>query len=74
MTMQQVKVTLTYVAEVDDEVTIDMIHERTEDYIDQELPLNIYDELGEDSWLVRLKLQQWQTNIRERELVTNQKT
>ena len=60
--MKRVKVTLTYVADVDDEVTADMVHERIEDYIDQEIRMDLYDELGEDSWLIPLKLEQFETS------------
>ncbi len=72
--MKQVKVTLTYVADVDDELEIDYIHEKLEDCIDQEIPMDIYDYEGEDSWYVRLKLQQTQTSIGANSLVTIQKT
>ena len=72
--MKQVKVTLTYVADVDDELEVDYIHEKLEDYIDQEIPMDIYDFDSEDSWYVRMKLQQMQTNIGANTLVTAQKT
>ena len=72
--MKQVKVTLTYVADVDDELEVDYIHEKLEDYIEQEIPMDIYDFDSEDSWYVRMKLQQMQTNIGANTLVTVQKT
>lgn len=71
--MKQVKVTLTYVADVDDELEIDYIHEKLEDCIDQEIPMDIYDFDSEDSWYVRLKLQQAQTSIGADTLITVQK-
>ncbi len=73
--MKRLKVTLTYVAEVDDELLqADYVHENLEDYISQEFRMNIYDDLGEDSWIVPLKLQQYQTNIGRQKIVTVQKT
>lgn len=72
--MKQLKVTLTYVADVDDELEVDYIHEKLEDYIDQEIPMDIYDFDSEDSWYVRMKLQQMQTSIGANTLVTVQKT
>jgi len=72
--MKQVKVTLTYVADVDDDLEIDYIHEKLEDCIDQEIPMDIYDFDVEDSWLVFLKLQQMQTRIGGNSLMTVQKT
>jgi hypothetical protein len=72
--MKQVKVTLTYVADVDDELEADYIHEKLEDCICQEIPMDVYDFLGEDSWHVRLKLQQTRTKIGLNSLVTIQKT
>ena len=72
--MKQVKVTLTYVADVDDELEADYIHEKLEDYIEQEIPMDIYDFDSEDSWYVRMKLQQMQTSIGSNTLVTVQKT
>jgi hypothetical protein len=72
--MKQVKVTLTYVADVDDEMEPDYIHENLEDYIEQEIKMNVYDFESEDSWLVFLKLQQMQTSIGGNSLITVQKT
>lgn len=77
--MKQVKVTLTYVADVDDELQPDYIHERLEDYINQQINMDIYDmciygDTMEDSWVVPLKLQQMQTSIGGNTLVTVQKT
>ena len=72
--MRQVKVTLTYVADVDDELEVDYVHEKLEDCIDQEIPMDIYDFDSEDSWYVRLKLQQFQTSIGGNTLLTVQKT
>lgn len=72
--MKRVKVTLTYVADVDDEVTADMVHERIEDYIDQEIRMDLYDELGEDSWLIPLKLEQFKTSKGAQQIISVQKT
>lgn len=72
--MKHVKVTLTYVADVSDDLEVDYIHEKLEDCIDQEIPMDIYDIFGEDSWYVRLKLQQTQTSIGADTLITVQKT
>lgn len=71
---KRVIVTLTYVADVDDDLETDYIHERLEDYIDQRINMDIYDWEGEDSWLVPLQLQQMQTSIGSNTMVTVQKT
>lgn len=72
--MKRAIVTLTYVADVPDDLEVDYIHEKLEDCIDQEIPMDIYDFEGEDSWLVQLKLKQAQTSIGASTLVTVQKT
>lgn len=54
---KRVIVTLTYVADVTDDLETDFIHKRLEDYIDQRINMDIYDWEGEDSWLVPLQLQ-----------------
>jgi len=71
---KRVIVTLTYVADVDDDLETDYIHERLEDYIGQQINMDIYDWEGEDSWLVPLQLQQMQTSIGSNTMVTVQKT
>ena len=71
---KRVIVTLTYVADVTDDLETDYIHERLEDYIDQRINMDIYDWEGEDSWLVPLQLQQMQTSIGSNTMVTVQKT
>lgn len=71
---KRVIVTLTYVADVDDDLETDYIHERLEDYIDQRINMDIYDWEGKDSWLVPLQLQQMQTSIGGNTMVTVQKT
>jgi hypothetical protein len=67
--MKQVKVTLTYVADVDDELDIEYVNAKLEGWIAEEISMDIYDFDFEDSWLVRLKLQQAQTNIGEKTLL-----
>lgn len=72
--MKRVIVTLTYVANVDDELEVDYIHERLEDYIDQRINMDIYDWECEDSWLVPLQLEKIQTSIGASKMVSIQKT
>lgn len=72
--MKRVIVTLTYTADVSDELELDCVHERLEDYIDQRINMDIYDQEGEDSWLVPLQLEKMQTSIGASTMVTVQKT
>ena len=72
--MKRAIVTLTYVADVDDDLELDFIHERLEDYIDQRINMDIYDWEGEDSWLVPLQLEKMQTSIGANTMVSVQKT
>ena len=72
--MKRVIVTLTYTADVSDDLEPDYIHERLEDYIDQRINMDIYDWEGEDSWLVPLQLEKMQTSIGSKTIVTVQKT
>lgn len=65
---------MTYVADVDDDLELDFIHERLEDYIDQRINMDIYDWEGEDSWLVPLQLEKMQTSIGANTMVSVQKT
>lgn len=71
--MKRVIVTLTYVADVDDDLELDYVHERLEDYIEQRINMDIYDWEGEDSWLVPLQLEKMQTSIGANTMVTVQK-
>ena len=70
---KRVIVTLTYTADVSDELELDYIHERLEDYIDQRINMDIYDWESEDSWLVTLQLEKMQTSIGGSARVTMQK-
>lgn len=72
--MKRVIVTLTYVANVDDNLELDYVHERLEDYIGQRINMDIYDWEGEDSWLVPLQLEKMQTSIGANTMVSVQKT
>jgi hypothetical protein len=70
--MKHVKVTLTYEADYDDELTLDEIHERLEDYVDQELPMWIFGD--EDDYKIELKLTQTISSTGANQIVTVQKT
>lgn len=66
--MRNVKVILTYEFDYDDELTLDAIHERWEDYIDLELPLCIF--IDENDISINLKLTRILTSSGKDQLIT----
>lgn len=67
--MKKLIVKLTYVADVDDEIGVDYIHEKLDDCIDREFSIDI-DSDDEDSSHVLLGLQEWQTKVGDDSLLT----
>ena len=67
------KITVTYEAQVPDDVSIDEVHERFEDYIDQDMNMWLFGDDDRDCEQIEVHLKQWQTNSGKREMITVQK-
>ena len=74
--MKEIKITVTYEAHVPDDVTIDEVHERFEDYIDQDMNMLLIRDGDRDCEQIEVRLKQWQTrelaNSSKREMITIQ--
>ena len=71
--MKEMKITVTYEAQVPDDVSIDEVHERFEDYIDQDMDMWLFRDDDRDCEQIEVHLKQWQTNSGKREMITVQK-
>lgn len=71
--MKEIKITVTYEAQVPDDVTIDEVHERFEDYIDQDMNMLLIRDGDRDCEQIEVHLKQWQTDSGKREMITVQK-
>ena len=71
--MKEMKITVTYEAQVPDDVIIDEVHERFEDYIDQDMNMWLFRDDDRDCEQIEVHLKQWQTNSGKREIITVQK-
>lgn len=74
--MKEMKITITYEAQVPDDVNINEIHERFEDYIDQDMNMLLIRDGDRDCEQIEVRLKQWQTrelaNSSKREMITIQ--
>lgn len=71
--MKEIKITVTYEAQVPDDVNINEFHERFEDYIDQDMNMLLIRDGDRDCEQIEVRLKQWQTNSGKREMITVQK-
>lgn len=68
--MTEMKITVTYEAQVPDDVSIDEVHKRFEDYIDQDMNMWLIRDDDRDWEQIEVHLKQWQTNSDKREMTT----
>lgn len=67
------KIIVTYEADIPDGVTLEMLHERAEDYIESDMNMWITDFESDEDYQVEMCLKEYKTTMGSNEMITIQK-